>query len=333
MRRCRQKICVVRDVHSSYTTASFVPDETASSLRSALLLNTAFLRSPTCTVRIDSASGFESLRTNTSLKDRGIILDFGYIKNKNSNSVVDKGIQELEAEFLKVGCSNVPVSDINLQSALDILNGRVRNRGLSAKEIIFQRDQHSLEQLNFSDLALSHDQREVRQKNNVSSAHSKAPGKSFAAGSDAKVGDLVFIKDERNKYKARDRYIVVSIDDKNAQLQKLTDKFMSKKYIVPLVKLYPASGPPSRLPYASYSPCDDDDEDCVYENDPHVDTLSYGESEEEMDVEGEDDDGNHINGAHQDVAPRPRRNRRPPAWVRSGEYVMDNMDSDSSDDA
>ena len=63
--------------------------------------------------------------------------------------MVDKGIQELEAEFLKIGCSNIPISEVQLQTALNILNSRVRNRGLSAKEIVFQRDQHSLEQLGF----------------------------------------------------------------------------------------------------------------------------------------------------------------------------------------
>ena len=35
-----------------------------------------------------------------------------------------KGIQELEAEFLKIGCSNVPISDVQLHAALDVLNSR-----------------------------------------------------------------------------------------------------------------------------------------------------------------------------------------------------------------
>ena len=87
LRRCRQKVCVVRDVHSSYTTASFVPDETAQSLKTALLISTSMLRGPECKVRIDTASGFNSLRHDTSLQDYGIELDFGYVKNKNSNCV------------------------------------------------------------------------------------------------------------------------------------------------------------------------------------------------------------------------------------------------------
>ena len=141
-------------------------------------------------MRIDTASGFNSLRHDTSLQDYGIELDFGYVKNKNSNCVVDKAIQELEAEFLRIGCSNLPVSAVQLQNALDILNSRVRNRGLSAKEIIFQRDQHSQQQLCFKDEHLSEQQQEIRLKNNISSAQSKAPGKPIASTNGMQVGGV-----------------------------------------------------------------------------------------------------------------------------------------------
>ena len=259
LRRCRQKICVVRDVHSSYTTASIVPDETGPSLKTALLMNTAILRGPKCIIRIDTATGFQSIRHDVTLQDYGIDLDFGYTKNKNSNCVVDKGIQELEAEFLKIGCSNIQVSEIQLQTALDILNGRVRNRGLSAKEIVFQRDQHSLEQLGFNDKDLANQQSNIRLQNHSSSARSKAPGKGVASTTAYEVGSLVFIKNERDKNKARDRYIIVTVNNKNAILQKLTDKFMAKKYTVPLNRLYPASTITPDLPAALPLNSDDDD--------------------------------------------------------------------------
>ena len=62
--RHRQKICVVRDIHSSFTCGSIIVDETASSLRSALLIHTSML---SCVIRIDSASGFQSLRNDVHL--------------------------------------------------------------------------------------------------------------------------------------------------------------------------------------------------------------------------------------------------------------------------
>ena len=68
---------------------------------------------------------------------------------------------------------------------LKVLNSRVRNRGLSAKEIVFKRDQHSLEQLGFNDKDLAKQQSDIRLQNHAASAKSKAPGKK---GTIAKFG-------------------------------------------------------------------------------------------------------------------------------------------------
>ena len=167
------------------------------------------------------------MRHDTGLSDQGVTLDFGRFKNKNSNSVVDKGIQELEAELLKIGASGRAVTPVELRQALHVLNSRVRNRGLSAKEILFQRDQLASEQLHFDDSALSNEQKDQRVCNHSSSPQSKTPEKSVANSSNISVGDLVFLKDERNKNKLRD--LVVELKDDKAFLQKLTKKFMSRK--------------------------------------------------------------------------------------------------------
>ena len=134
LRRNRQKICVVRDVHSSFTTAAIITDESAASLKPALLLNSSFFRAPQCTIRVDSAPGFQALRSDKFLQQRGVQLDFGHIKNKNSNSVVDKAIQELETELLKLDPSGAQVAPLQLQLAVDMLTSRIQNHGLSAKK-------------------------------------------------------------------------------------------------------------------------------------------------------------------------------------------------------
>ena len=82
LRRSCQKICVVRDVHTSYTTASIVPDEKGETLRTALLLNTNFIRAPNCTIHIDQATGFLSLRDDALLSDHGIKLDLDLLKTR-----------------------------------------------------------------------------------------------------------------------------------------------------------------------------------------------------------------------------------------------------------
>ena len=325
MRRTRQKISVVRDVHSSFTCASIITDESADSLRAALLADTALLRNESCIVRIDTASGFQALRNDLILEQYGIKLDFGYTKNKNSNSVVDKAIQELEMELLKIDGSNGPVSECQLQLALRLMNSRIRNRGLSAREILFQRDQVTCEQLQIDDAGLAVSQSKIRESNHQSSARCKAPGGKFASPSASVVGDLVYLKDERDKNKRRDRYIIVSIDGNNALVQKLTDRFWARKYTVPMTKLYPAVKDaidiPPRSPTTDDSESDYDVNDNDDDPDPDDDNNdSYGDQEPDDDNDNDDDrepeDDDNIPVPDQ----RPTRNRQQPEWMRSGEY-------------
>ena len=175
---CRkgQKICIVRDVHSTFTTDSIINDETAGSLRVALLINSSFLRSPQCSIRIDAATGFQSLCNDLSLQQHGIELDFGYIKNKNSNCVADKCIQEMEVELVKASPQGAPITNLQLQQVVDTLNSRISNINFSAMEIVLQRDQQTKECIDISDPLLSQQQVEYRSKNHQRSAKSKAPG-------------------------------------------------------------------------------------------------------------------------------------------------------------
>ena len=154
LRRTKQKILVTRDVFSSYTTAVFIPDEKAESLRSALLTTTSQLRAPSSIVRIDAAPGFQSLKSDKTLSSHGIALDFGRIKNKNSNATVDKGIQELENELVRIEREGKPLTPLALEEALGNLNSRIRSRGLSSKEIILRRDQCSGREIDIKDDAL-----------------------------------------------------------------------------------------------------------------------------------------------------------------------------------
>ena len=80
------------------------------------------LRFPTCFIRIDSATGFQTLDNDVSLNSYRITLDFGFVKNKNSNSVVGKAMQELELEFLKEKASVRAITNIQLQLAIPTLN-------------------------------------------------------------------------------------------------------------------------------------------------------------------------------------------------------------------
>ena len=93
---------------------------------------------------------------------------------------------------------------------------------------------------------------------------------------------MVFIKDERDKTKVRDRYIVVSIEKGYASIQKLTERFMARKYTVPLSRLYPASVSTPILPAATLPLDEEEDSDEDYSNNYEGDEEGNEEDELEL---------------------------------------------------
>ena len=91
---------------------------------------------------------------------------------------------------------------------VDTLNTRVRNRGLSAKEIILKRDQFTQQTNDVEDTMLTEQQTLIRTNNHTPSSRSKAAAKSKASDAPVVVGDLVYIKSERQTNMARDGYII-----------------------------------------------------------------------------------------------------------------------------
>ena len=165
IRRCKQKIFVTRELFSSFTSATIIPDETAASLRSALLSTTAFLRQPMCSVKVDGATGFIPLKDDKILRKHGIDIEVGRAKNPNKNPIVDKGIQELEKEFLTAELDGQQLCQSSLDICLHRLNAKIRHNGLSSKEIVTHRDQITGCNLNFQDKDLVEELQTYRSKN------------------------------------------------------------------------------------------------------------------------------------------------------------------------
>ena len=238
--------------------------------------NTSLIRLPSCSVRVDNAPGFKPLRNDPVLNSHGLTLDFGRVKNINKNPVAEKSNQELELELLRIDPSGSPMSTVSLQQAVKNLNMRIRNRGLSAQEMLFCRDQNTGEQLNVRDADLSTEQESIRKENHPHSSRSKAHGAASACDADVTRGDLVFIKSEGDKNKSRDLYLVMDIQNTMAVLQKLNGtKFQSNRYEVPLTHIYHAIKPSrySKTPqgaspgHSSSSSSSSSDEEEEYEED------------------------------------------------------------------
>ena len=275
-------------------------------------------------MRVDNAPGFLPLKDDYQLKSCGISLDYGNPKNCNKNPVIDKGIQEFESEILRYEESNKTLTPDTLQIIMDQLNQRIRNRGLSSKEIIFRRDQHTGKTLTFDDDDLKKQQENIRSKNHNSSATSKSKRGVVAERANVKGGVLVYIKQEGNKFNARDRYLITNIKGKNDILQKFNNNgaFMTKTYSVPLTNIFPAS---SQVPSnngdqeinvhnESSSDSDEIADDAIL---PAVENP-HAESSSDDDEENTDEDVMHEQRSP--LATRSQRQRRLP--VHLNDYVL-----------
>ena len=74
------------------------------------------------------------------LESSRIAIEIGNPKNVNKNPVAEKAIQEVEEELCRLQ-PNEQVTDTALAKTVASLNSRIRTDGLSAREIMFQRDQ------------------------------------------------------------------------------------------------------------------------------------------------------------------------------------------------
>ena len=245
-RRHRQLILVLRETVSSYTLTTLIQSERHEDLRNALIVLCSQLRSlhdGGATVRVDPAPGFCALASDPILLSHGITLEIGRVKNPNKNPVAERAIEELGLELLNLSPEGGPVSDVTLALATANANSRIRRDGLSAREVWTQRDQLTGEQLPIVDRQLILSQHSSRQQNHTPSAKSKARGRTNLPSAVVSVGDLVFLKGDRDKLKAREKYLVVSVrEDISCELRKFTSShFRSKVYLVPMSECYPVA--------------------------------------------------------------------------------------------
>ncbi len=211
----RQCILVLRECVTSYTTSRIVPSEKHGDLRDALIclcceLNP--LQGPLAVIRVDPAPGFQALRDDPLLQKHHIQLEIGRIKNINHNPVAEKAIQELEAELIRQVSRTEKITPRLLATTTARLNTRIRNNGMSAREMWFQRDQYSNEQIPFNDRERIIDQHMKRQENHRHSERSKCPQPAKVVQQEINVGDIIYLYADKSKLQARPRYLVVSKD-------------------------------------------------------------------------------------------------------------------------
>ena len=127
------------------------------------------------------------------------------------------------------------LTDETLALIISQLNSRIRNRGLSAWEILRQRDQCSGLQLPFLNEQHAHAQLAQRQYNHISSSKHKARDGSPAKPAFVHPGSLVYVKSEGDKTGPCQRYIVTAVDGEFCFIKKFVNhQLRSRSYKVKL---------------------------------------------------------------------------------------------------
>ena len=264
MKRSKQLVLVMRETVSSYTSTMFVTDEGKNALRSGIICLASVMAGRGKSVRIDPGPGLASLVGDPELLANRITLELGRIKNPNKNPVAERCVLELGLEILKLNPHGDAISGQTLALATSNMNARVRRDGLSSYEIWTQRDQFTGKQLPICDQDIISSQTQSRIQNHTHSAKSKARGRSELPKCDISEGSLVYVISDKDKTKARDKYIVVSKDGEWCRIRKFTkNQYRSKPYDVKLSEVYPITHSvldSSRVGAALEGSSDSDDE-------------------------------------------------------------------------
>lgn len=150
-----------------------------------------------------------------------IKIEMGETFNKNRNPIAENLVKECHKEVNKAG-----YNALMLALVLRNINSRIRDRGLSSKEMCFMRDQATNRNINHKDCVLKDQQKENREKshNNV-----------IPDNSDFDMGETVMVKNQLSKTKPREKYVVVNpeLNDTHVTIQKQDKKFLAKQYEVP----------------------------------------------------------------------------------------------------
>ena len=234
-----QFILLAREKLSSFTVAQLVHSEDQEQLRAAIILVTAeLIAQDGLVLQVDNCPAFQALQGDAELARQGIKLDLGREKNKNSNPIAEKCVREFRDEKKRIKPHGGPVTAVELAVIVASLNRRVRNRNVSAREILTGRDQITNKSLELNDVDLAKKQLEMRTNNHPVSARSKAGTDKFAQEAPVWPGALVFIKQDLNKLRTRETYIVVKMeDDHSCFIKKLENQCRSKNYKVKLTEI------------------------------------------------------------------------------------------------
>ena len=246
MLRNQQKLLVTVENVSGFTMVTELPDQTADSIRDALLTQVLpYTPEQGAVIRSDGASSFQSLlheskQPGTVWARHNVSLAIGEKFNPNKNARAENKIREISKEFLRHCPDSHKLSTLQLTETTKTMNARIRSNGLASREILLSRALISNKIIDLQTRDLSKekfDQRELRNSQHVTLQQKKGipqPDKL-----DIQEGDLVFLRDDLSKHHHRDQYIVHKVlpDTGQALVRKAQSQLQSRKYKVKISDL------------------------------------------------------------------------------------------------
>ena len=223
LRMAKKNIVVAVENFSGFVSAVFANSEKQDDLLDGIISAvTPFQSLSLAQVRVDQAPAFKAIfKKQAELRDLHIELELGECKNKNALALVDRKMQEIELEIKKYAPNKNRINVKILAKAVSVVNEKIRHQGLSAKEIMFSRDQYTQENLDISDEKIAEEKMNIRDRENIYSAKSKAAVPDHAKPAGASKGHLVFLKKDGAKLERRDLYLVINASAEEVSICKL----------------------------------------------------------------------------------------------------------------
>ena len=285
-----QNIFVIRESVSQFTQGAIITDQKASTLEEEILKSTLeLIPDQGAVVRVDGAKAFQSLEisgaSNESYLSRfNIRLELGRTFNRNKNPQAENANKEVEKEILRIWPGGRQLNNIELAIVMKNINSRIRYHGYAASEILLRRDLISHDEKDIKDrtvIELQAENREVNSRHQetfLGKSRKETPAQNF------EVGQLVFIRSQLSKLKARELFIVVSKSSESPAtytVRKATGKLRMTTYTMLEEELIAAPNSEHKDPEV------DDSEDENGEDQKSEGELIAGPSEDLHEVEGE----------------------------------------------
>ena len=196
---------VVREHLSQFTRAALIPNQTADTLREALIaLILDLIPDEGTEIRTDGATAFQSLarecdQPTSILHNLKIKIVVGRLMNANKNPVAENAIQEVEKEILRLKANSNAITQTDLSIVMRNINSRIRYNNLTPKEILFRRDIISNKPANILDEDILEKQEHLKCKSSVASKKNKSKTRKPTTTQTFNTGDLVMVRNQRSK--------------------------------------------------------------------------------------------------------------------------------------